>query len=680
MRIIIFVLVLSIFQIKLGAQDVRHSIKAISHPLPDSIQLRWAPSDYETWQASIKYGYIIERFTLVKNNTLITSPKGKVLTPEPLKPIPYDKIEAIADKDKYAAIAASAIYSETFKISTGHTPSLMEIKNIATEQENRFSFALFAADQSSTAARALGLWYTDRLVVKGEKYLYRIYLAQSLNLSVDTGYTYTGPDETRGLPKPVNLMVEAGDKSAILTWTKDATSAAYTSYVVERAGEGLNFSAVNHEPLVNTDDKSTDESPYHFFVDTFPSNYQTFAYRIYGISPFGEKGPYSDTISVSGREQMKSAPVVTANRVENLVVLKWKLEEEIKKELEGYRIIRSEQDDIGYTEIGQVDKDTLRFIDANPLPGNYYKIVAFTKHGAQKASLPVFVQMPDSIPPSPPIGLSTLADTTGKLVLKWKANKETDIYGYRVYRANASNEEFSQLTVTPVRDTFFVDHINLQTLSKNIYYQVLAVDQRQNYSVFSTPLKVTRPDIVPPVAPVITGFESTDKGIKIKWANSTSSDVVTHILYRKDAEKEWYPLKIFKDTITEYLDSAIECGKNYSYTLAAVDSSGLTSLFAKPVTVVNNIFRKNTALILEANADRSKQIIRLTWNKIPNAKKYFIYRSIGEEPLSLYKVVLLKNEFIDDHLQPGTLYTYALSAELDSGKKIHLSRLVKINY
>ncbi len=73
-----------------------------------------------------------------------------------------------------------------------------------------------------------------------------------------------------------------------------------------------------------------------------------------------------------------------------------------------------------------------------------------------------------------------------------------DIRGFNVFYSNKPDHEFSLLTKTPLTDTVFRDTISLKTLTKKIYYKVVAVDYNSNYSKFSQILELKRPDVVPP--------------------------------------------------------------------------------------------------------------------------------------------------------------------------------------
>ena len=52
----------------------------------DSVVLRWVPVSIPVWQAGIKYGYVIQRYTIAKGGVYIPYglSNGKVLTQVPV--------------------------------------------------------------------------------------------------------------------------------------------------------------------------------------------------------------------------------------------------------------------------------------------------------------------------------------------------------------------------------------------------------------------------------------------------------------------------------------------------------------------------------------------------------------------------------------------------------------------
>jgi len=278
----------------------------------------------------------------------------------------------------------------------------------------------------------------------------------------------------------------------------------------------------------------------------------------------------------------------------------------------------------------------------------------------------VLVQLIDSIPPDPPVNLKGSIDTTGKVTICWKANKEEDIYGYRVYRANDAGEEYSQITVAPVTDTCFTDSITLKTLTKSIFYKVMAIDIRQNHSAFSIPLQLTRPDRVAPVSPVFQSVRSSAEGVYLEWINSSSTDVKSCLLYRNiPKSKEWKLIAAFdaKDSVTSYVDRDADSTAYNQYTLIDKDYDNLESDPAIPVEgkKIDTGVRPGIDKIF-VDVDREKEQIKLGW-KQPQGMvyRYVIYRAKGTDELAMYSSIAGNTNFFTDHnLQPNSVYQYCI--------------------
>ncbi len=674
----------------LNAQENKTSIKLIARALPDSILLRWSPDNFEGWNAGNKYGYQIVRFTIMKNGELITGAKPEPLTAIPIKPWPLSQWEKLADVDGYAGVAAQAIYGETFELTANQATNFYDVVTKVKEQDSRFSFAVFAADQSSATAKASGLWFTDKNVKKGDKYLYRIYLLAPQNIVVsDTGYAYTGVDEYMPLPKPINFIGEFGDKSVLLHWDRKTLEYLYNSYDIERSEDVINFKKINKQPLVYARSEDFEEAEEMLYIDSLQANDKEYFYRVKGHTSFGETSPASEMVKGKGIVEIKAIPEIKSKKeINGQFLITWQYPEEQNKNIACFKILRSSDYLAGYDTIsGLITPEKREFLDFKPLSTNYYKVLVQGKNGTKRNSLAILAQLADSIPPASPIGLKAVADTTGKLILSWKRNTEEDMYGYRVYRANASNEEFSQITVAPVKDTAFVDKINVMTLTKKIYYRLMAIDKRQNHSVFSEALEVERPDVVPPASPAIVSVKSTPNGAYIQWENSSSEDVAEHIVCRR---AKWQavidPIKEIPitDTTRNYLDTTIIENTVYYYTLVAQDKSGLKSKPTPEMAAEKLPSDRLTGMgKLKYEIDRKVKTVTISWNK-PESKvvRYIIYRKTGEEG----KLVIYanapgdKNVFVDKRLTEDTKYTYTIKCILENGSTYIFNDLITVLY
>ena len=620
-----FLLALTLFAFpKKGfSQEVeKHEIKLLAKPTADSIMLRWAPSTYRLWISGNQYGYRVSRKLLYKDGVLVTSSPTEVLNNAPLKPVALDQWERLADRVDMAGVAAQAIFGSDFDIDTPNAKgsSISMMFQRASVQQTRYGFALLAADNSIEVANFSGLYFADKNVHKGEKYIYKVYPAAfPLDMKVDTAYFFTGVDEYLPIPPPANLSAVPADKRVTLTWEKLGQRGLFTGFFIERSDDnGKTFMPQNKAPMVNTTPPGQDEVPFYYYMDSLVNNKSTYQYRIRGITPFGELSPFSKPVLVKGIDLILFAPTITKiSSADNVTVaVEWQLPEKTDTINTLVRVLRGKAYEGPFSTVADSLVAYKRlFVDKAPYSTGYYKLVAFNSDGAGPEGVARLMQLADSLPPTPPVGLVASADTTGKVVLKWKRNSEPDMYGYRIFRANSETEEFSQLTKKPMPDTVFIDKIDLRTLTKHVFYQVVAIDKRQNRSEFSAILIVNRPDIVPPTSPAFRSAQSVEKGVFLNWFPSSSNDVTHHLLYRSNNAVEWSLLTQLGAKDSLFTDSTCVNQTIYNYKLVATDSTGNKSKPTQPVAVkYSKPISNNPWITPKVKENKKKGVVELRWD------------------------------------------------------------------
>jgi fibronectin type 3 domain-containing protein len=687
---------LCVYSISLGMIDAASAqqstivapIAVLARSAKDSILLRWAPSTAAAWQLLNKNGYLVRRYTLLKEGKLLDKPETVLLTPQPLKPLPLAAWEPLVEKeDRYGSIAAQALYGDEFAITQQIRVDMGSLINKLQEAESRFSFALFSADQSFTVAQMMGLGYVDKTARKDEKYVYRIYPALAdKRTPIDTGFAYIGLIDSTPLPKPYDVQLLAQDKGVLVSWNQEAFAGVYTTYGVERSADGgKSYVAVNEAPVVNTAPDEEKESRRATFLDTVSAINRRLVYRVKGISPFGEVGPASDTVSVTAVHALTVVPSITGTEViENKqVVLNWELPQ-TPATVVGFDVERSQHPQQGYQKINKatLPATTFTVIDRQPLGGNYYRIKVYGQKEATY-SFPVFVQLVDSLPPAAPGQLAGAINKEGLVSLHWPQSSEPDLYGYRVYRANSPDEEFVQVSRQPIRDTIFTDTIEAKTLAKRIYYKLVALDNHFNPSAFSKQLELKRPDVVLPAPPSFTEVVATTAGVYLAWNRSSSDDVRQHELYRTEAgREEWSRIAHFTDTVSRYTDASAAATTTYTYKVRAVDEGGLTTE-SKPFNGKKlDLGIKPAVSAFKATVDRAGEQIVLRWTyKEEGVASYLLYRAEPGKPMRLYKTLEANTtSFTDTHLFINTLYQYRLKAVFADGEESAFSKVVEVNY
>jgi uncharacterized protein len=680
--------------VKVADQPVfnrKSKLFAVARAVKNEILIRWAPSDEYTWKDCNKYGYVIEKYTIVQNNKVLS----KFILHEPktvIKPKPLEEWETLAGNDDNAAVMAQALYGEDFDVemkgggnNNNGTNAVASIINETEKAKQRFTMSMYAADHSFNTAVYGALAFRDDKVKKDEKYFYRIYSKVPAAVrKVDTALIYIGLSDEKPLPKPSDILPEFGDKTVMLRWDFDTYKEYYTSYMVERSSDGgKTFTAVSDQPVTNlNENKSTDIPAGMLYMDSLENNETEYRYRIAGVSIFGDKGPYSNVVKGKGKFILQFTPGIasTEHDADDNYYIKWELDTSFNNYVKEFRVNRSDIIQGPFeTVITGLSPET-RMAKVDKLSAsNYFTVTAVSKSGEEKTSFPYLLQPEDSIPPAVPTGLAANIDSSGVVTLTWSANTEKDLAGYRVFKTNVGGHEMVPLVDSVWRETTFSDTTNLKSLNSNVYYTIRSIDRRWNESADAPIIKVKKPDIIPPSQPVLAGYEILDNGIKVMWVGSSSSDVAVHNLYRKQAgdysSSGWQLVSAIKDNrIQNITDEKCEQGKTYSYTIVAVDSSGLESQPRQPLTVLFPEKRIQKAIKkLEVQVDRDNRKITLAWEKMPdvkNIRQYELYRGDGDKKMSLY--LQLDNTvfgFEDKELQVNTKYRYAVRAIYADGKQ-----------
>jgi len=628
-----------------------------------------------------QYGYQVKRYTILRNKKIPKQIDEVLLTPTALKPAPVSVWEPFAD-NKYVGIAAECIYASVYKgVPTGGNPHIAYKKY--QEEQQRYSFAVYAADQSVKAAELSGLYWADKTAKENEKYLYRVFINCPDSLAVDTAYVFTGQSAYQPLPKPLDVKGEWDNCKVLLSWNIQYLNHIYNSYVVEKSmDKGQHYALLDSNAIVQLSDEGI--NPQRMFKrDTLPDNQTQVYYRIRGINAFGQMGPPSDSIVGAGRLPIKNAPVMISNQVvdNKQVELKWEYPNEMNSYIKGFKIYRSSSPKEKKQLILE-GKDAAQraFTDTTPDMTNYYLLSVYNERKEKLSPLITHAARVDSFPPIAPKGLSGVIDSTGHVTIHWQANADKDLKGYRVYASNHPDYEFMLVSPATLSDTLFADSINIKTLTREIYYKVKAEDVRQNMSAFSEVLKLTRPDIIPPVSPVIRPI-TDDKGQpQIHWVNSSSVDVAKHVIERKQLNDTLFvhltSLPKTADIRSYYTDRSVDKGNTYVYRILAVDQSGLLSPPSKTMLFkVDSGIEEAIKLKRRLQTDKVKLSWRITSEK--EVDRVLIYRSVNHAAMELYDNAK-GEEYYDNRLSPKKHYRYAIKAIYTDGSSSALSQTVTV--
>ncbi|WP_207515168.1 hypothetical protein [Longitalea luteola] len=643
-----------------------------------AIYLRWASATPQSWKTNNKYGFILERYTVIRNKQMLSTPEKLVLSPSPLKPRPLEEWETLAKKDNNAAVIAQALYGTDFDVSINEKGAA-KILAQSQELEQRFSFSLYAADNSFEGAVMAGWGFVDKNVKPDEKYLYRIKTAAPGNLSrPDSISVFISPSEYEPLPAVQEVIARFGNKGVMLTWDIQMLSQYFSSYYVEKSADGgASFKKVNGLPVSNFDN-STGKQNRMFFMDSLQENGKEYQYRVVGINPFGQSGPPSLIVKGMGKEMLMTVPNIRNAYLDKKGILQvnWVFDEKANKAIRGFQLKRADNIKGPYEIFSDTLPVTSRTASIKKELGasNYFMITALAKEGESSTSFPYLVQPEDSMPPAIPTGLKAIIDTNGVVTISWNRNTEKDLMGYKVFRAQKKGEELVPLVDSIWYGTTFRDTLSLKMLNKKSYYAVTALDTRFNQSAQSTLVEVKKPEVIPPSPAVISKFKVEGNSITVQWIPSSDPDVVSHTLYRKAPGDTIAPttVRIFRgrDT-TSFTDKELPGGKTYIYYVVAASEGGLTT--ASEELTIATAQQANTAdakiTRMYAYTQPEKRRIEITWDhEMQNVAELHVYRAEGGKQLVLWKVLPAGGKGIyDTNVQANTAYQYGVMAVFTSG-------------
>ncbi len=650
----------------------------------EAVLLRWAVSTPLAWKQTNRSGFRLERYTVVRDGELLEKPEKVVLGDGIIKAKPLEAWLPFLESNDNAGIIAQALYGEDFQLTGEDAQGFARIVNLAQELEQRFTFSLYAADQDFEMACMAGWGWRDMTVKKGERYLYRVVPEDNAHLL--SGSVYTSLEEFRRLPRPLGLEGIWNDGAVMLSWNYDALSGFYNSYYIEKSTDGKVFRRLAGRPVSNLNDGDRTTSGRIVYLDSLADNSQVYYYRVRGINTFGEIGPPSDTISGHGIRVLPYVPVIRRAAVdeEGFLDVVWEFDSLGNELIEGFELRRSDKAEGRYETVMKGIKPGVRGLKYDGLESsNYFVIAAVPFEGEVRMSYPVLVQPLDTVPPATPQGLAGSIDSLGNAVLVWKRNGESDLLGYKVLRANLRGEEPYALTDRVWTDTVYTDRVELDNLNRSVFYYVVALDKRYNHSPLSGCLELRKPDVIPPLSPLIDGYQVTPQGIEIHWVASPDEDVAEHQLFRRKAGRDTADVLIASfpgNAADRYVDTAVEADGRYTYSVFAVDSGALRSLPTPSVTVYASRIKFGTAVIdrFDAVVDKVNLLVKLTWSaNLSGVKSYEIYRSENALPMTLWKILPgWQQEVTDTDIAVGMKYEYMLRALFEKGGNSQIKRLV----
>ncbi len=655
---------------------------------PGRVQLRWSPPLQYTFYEGLEDGYLIERRT----------PGGEweTLFGGPVLSAPFDSIRALAERETYAGLFGMAMRPD----------SLTEAPLVKGEQEQGFktseeryqlvSLAYLSTIYSQETALASGLFAYDFPAVG--IYEYRINPPASTQ-GVRPGVITVDLDERTPPVGVDSVFARWGDRIVDLVWRLPADDRVAYVNVVRSSRLDTAWTMVNTAPLLGAAGLQLT------IQDSLADNQTEYAYRILAYDYF-HSAPVSYAPIVGTGQEPPDIPAPFIDSIyevpDSTVVLRWSLDpvqdETVIGQIIGFEVEHSLVADAGYRSIaGRLPAGTRQWeetIDDGRL--HYYRVAAVDSVGRRVRSTPRSIMLIDSMPPAPPEGLTMEVDREGAVLLTWRANTEPDFASYRIFFAHGPKALPQRKNRFPVRDTAFVDTLNLVNYGDSAYYRLAALDIRGNVSELSAPVALALPDVAVPLAPVLVSAEGDTSGVRITFQPSSSTDVVDYLWQRRLLGTQDFITFREQDSAFAktglFVDDVGPGGSTYEYRVEVRDEMAFRSF--------SNVVRGTHFLppvlppitSLSAKRDPETNVLQLTWQYDLDRRlaRFRIVRAVADRPfetLSLLDIDQISRKgpnrkdgsylwrIEDKTANLGTEYRYGIQAESADGR---VSKIVEL--
>ena len=238
--------------------------------------------------------------------------------------------------------------------------------------------------------------------------------------------------------------------------------------------------------------------------------------------------------------------------------------------------------------------------------------------------------------------ISSVSNVVGGVKITWSSVENAPLY--RIYRRTADTD-WEVLAYT--EETSYVDDSAVS--GTKYFYTVQCV--REDGETAASTYDETGKGVSYVAAPVISGLEVTNSGVKITWGKAAGA--AKYRVFRKNASGGWS--KVADTAETTYTDTAPTAGASYTYTIRCLDASG-SFASAYDNTGKSIVFAAKPAI---SSISSEYTGVKVTWGKIADAAKYRVYRKSGSG--SWAKVGdTASTSYTDTSAAGGSKYSYTV--------------------
>jgi len=280
--------------------------------------------------------------------------------------------------------------------------------------------------------------------------------------------------------------------------------------------------------------------------------------------------------------------------------------------------------------------------------------------------------------PSAPTGVNVAIQSLTSLRVSWTS--VTRATSYKVYYITEGLDELKLAgTVTTTSFTHSELTLNVDDI---YYYYVIAVSDKygeSDYSDFKS-IVINKPVAPASVVPSATGSSTID----VRWSSvpgATSYQVFYNTTGESGEKKSWA-----NNTYTGTSCSVQNCSSNTTYYFWVKAVNGFGESDYSPAGSVKTLAGGASNAPTGVKAEMtSSDMIKITWNSISNASRYYVYYTTGSPTNEKYRLgstsvnSILHYQDLNYAVRPNTTYYYWVTAIYGFTNESGLSEMVTVS-
>lgn len=284
--------------------------------------------------------------------------------------------------------------------------------------------------------------------------------------------------------------------------------------------------------------------------------------------------------------------------------------------------------------------------------GQYGSIGSYTLSGTYPG---------DPLPASPTGLTASDGASTAAILLAWDAVPSVD--GYRVYRGLESDGSDALLLASPSATT----HDDDTSVAGTIYWYFVRARSGLLESPLSTGDSGWRQRLPPDPPASVTATDDSPHSIRVSWPAAGGAQ--SYRISRNAANAFIGATVMDTTTALSWHDTTTAVNDPYFYFVEAVNTGGASAPVASPAPGVRTPLPPGTPTGLSASDGSSSAVTLLTWNAVPGATGYRLYRSTNDLIAGAPEIAVVgeTTSHSDTAGAAGTAYWYFVRAILPGG-------------